>query len=419
MGQHELEVRTSRGEIVQTGAAAGTARMESTDDLTPLKHDVDAAEQHVQEEESTGAVEAERAALSRRKLLLGIPIVIGIAITWAGATQTGKSTFTPTFNGPFFTIWFSTSFMLLCFPVYLVAKCTIGRAAPKDVFRSGYSVLASYKLSPPTRHTPLHNHEPVYNLRYFLVQSCIVVGPFCLLWMVTNYCYLRALASIAPADVTALFSSAPAFVYIFSHFFLKEPFVLIRPIAVLLAIVGIVLFAYSDGFEAASVQGVLLSVAAAIGAGLYKTLFKRAVGDADIGQVSFFLSTLAALSTFVLWPVVLALAWTGIEHLHDLPWEFLMPNAILGLLFNFLINFGIAFTYPLFISFGTVVGFPVNALADYLFRHVSITEFKLVSAAYILSAFFPHADDSEGIQVCGTRLGHCLLLPLEAVHRRT
>jgi len=36
------------------------------------------------------------------------------------------------------------------------------------------------------------------------------------------------------------------------------------------AVAGIVLFAYEDGFKAASIVGVVLSVGAAIGAALYK-----------------------------------------------------------------------------------------------------------------------------------------------------
>ena len=37
-----------------------------------------------------------------------------------------------------------------------------------------------------------------------------------------------------------------------------------------MAIVGIVLFAYAEGFKAATAGGIVLSVGAAVGAGLYK-----------------------------------------------------------------------------------------------------------------------------------------------------
>ncbi len=55
-----------------------------------------------------------------------------------------------------------------------------------------------------------------------------LVMPFCILWSATNYCYLRALATVAATDVTALFSSWNAFVYIYSLLLLREPFLIFR-----------------------------------------------------------------------------------------------------------------------------------------------------------------------------------------------
>ena len=55
-----------------------------------------------------------------------------------------------------------------------------------------------------------------------------IVLPFCLIWCVTNYCYTRALGKVAVTDVTAMFASCNAFVYMFSLLILKEPFMLLR-----------------------------------------------------------------------------------------------------------------------------------------------------------------------------------------------
>lgn len=60
---------------------------------------------------------------SKRKFFTGVTIVLLIAVTWVGSTQSGKETYTSHFNAPYFTIWFSTSWMILtypvCIPVYL------------------------------------------------------------------------------------------------------------------------------------------------------------------------------------------------------------------------------------------------------------------------------------------------------------
>lgn len=46
--------------------------------------------------------------LANCKMLTGVAIVIGIAVSWVGATQFAQSTYSPDFNAPFFTTWFSS-----------------------------------------------------------------------------------------------------------------------------------------------------------------------------------------------------------------------------------------------------------------------------------------------------------------------
>ena len=60
---------------------------------------------------------------SKKRFFIGVTIVLLIAVTWVGSTQSGKETYTSHFNAPYFTIWFSTSWMILtypiCIPLYL------------------------------------------------------------------------------------------------------------------------------------------------------------------------------------------------------------------------------------------------------------------------------------------------------------
>ena len=61
---------------------------------------------------------------------------------------------------------------------------------------------------------------------------------------------------------------------------------------------------------------------------------------------------------------------------------------MLGLLFNFAINFGIAYTFPLFISLGTILGIPLNALVDAVFRHSDfVTTWKLTATDLVVGGF--------------------------------
>ena len=59
-----------------------------------------------------------------KKFFFGLFIVVFIAVSWVGSTQTAKSTYNPTFSAPFFMVWFNTSWMVICYPllmpVYLI-----------------------------------------------------------------------------------------------------------------------------------------------------------------------------------------------------------------------------------------------------------------------------------------------------------
>ena len=59
----------------------------------------------------------EKLHTSKKRFFIGLTIVLLIAMTWVGSTQSGKETYTSHFNAPYFTIWFSTSWMILTYPV--------------------------------------------------------------------------------------------------------------------------------------------------------------------------------------------------------------------------------------------------------------------------------------------------------------
>lgn len=92
---------------------------------------------------------------------------------------------------------------------------------------------------------------------------------------------------------------------------------------------------------------------------------------------------------FLLWPIILILYFTHVETIEwdNLPWTFLCGSAALGVAFNFLVNFGIAFTYPLFISLGTVIGIPLNAIVDAIFRNRNFGPIKIGGSACIIVGF--------------------------------
>ena len=77
-----------------------------------------------------------------KKLVLGLIIVIVIASSWVGSTQTAKSSYTGSFQAPFFIVFFTTSWMILCYPillpVYWLLECRRGKrcTSPQEVIVS-------------------------------------------------------------------------------------------------------------------------------------------------------------------------------------------------------------------------------------------------------------------------------------------
>ena len=71
-----------------------------------------------------------------KKVIYGLLLVIGIALSWVSATQFAKSTYSATFNAPFFVIWFSTVWMMVCYPVYVVGSFILFKEKRKAGIRS-------------------------------------------------------------------------------------------------------------------------------------------------------------------------------------------------------------------------------------------------------------------------------------------
>lgn len=58
---------------------------------------------------------------TKKKLLLGLLIVVLIALSWVGSTQAAKSSFNrKNFQSPFFVTWFGTGWMIVVFPLSCV-----------------------------------------------------------------------------------------------------------------------------------------------------------------------------------------------------------------------------------------------------------------------------------------------------------
>ncbi|XP_017770341.1 PREDICTED: putative thiamine transporter SLC35F3 isoform X3 [Nicrophorus vespilloides] len=339
---------------------------------------------------------------SARKIYFGIWVTICVTASWVGATHCIKylyimkpveydeamvlapqdgagvnvtaihNHYIATYKAPFFTTWFVTNWTMLFFPLYFVSRLGSRRCeSPSDILSES---IRDFR-------------DKGFTAGRFLTRCSL----FCLLWVGTNYMYIRSLHILLATDVMALFATNISFVYLLSWVILHEQFVGIRIMAVILCDTGVALLAYMDGITGSpTLGGVVLATSAAAGSAVYKVLFKKVIGDATYGQVALFFSLIGMLNAALLWPLSLGLFLTGLETLHwdRLPWPALLAASALSLVANLLGNFSVALTYDLFITLGLITAVPVSAALDVVLYGAQFEGMKLAGMILIAVGFF-------------------------------
>lgn len=177
-------------------------------------------------------------------------------------------------------------------------------------------------------------------------------------------------------------------VYLLAVLILHDKFVIMKVLSVLLAVAGVVVISLGGEMKT-HWKGIALSVASAASAALYKVFFKRVLGSANLGQVSLFMTCLGFVNLICNWVPALVLMLTDVEHIEIdyVPWGPVVGAAVLSLLFNFLINFGIALLHPLVVSVGMLMGIPLSTVIDVLFRHEQATAYFIGGTVLIILSF--------------------------------
>ncbi|GMT34892.1 hypothetical protein PFISCL1PPCAC_26189, partial [Pristionchus fissidentatus] len=313
--------------------------------------------------------------IPRRNLILSLVVIIGVAIAWVSSTRFSKSALVidPTkFNAPYFMLWWNTNWMITCFPVFLL-----------------YNRLRGVKV------------EESYDESALVLGGRLSIGLtrvalFLFLWSAANYTYLKALAFVSASVATSIQACNVSIVWLMAMLLLKDRFVPPKLLAVFLAIGGVVLISLDKEIRASWI-GIILSTLSPIFAAIYKVMFKWIFGDATLGQVSLFMTCLGLMNLVINAIPALLLVIFEVEKMEvaAVPWLVLVGSGVLGLLFNFLINFGIALLHPLVISVGMLVGLPCNTVIDILFSSVSPTPFFISGSVCIFLSFilvvFPYS----------------------------
>ncbi|XP_021551855.1 solute carrier family 35 member F3 isoform X2 [Mirounga angustirostris] len=308
-----------------------------------------------------------------KKMFWGVAVVLCVCSSWAGSTQLAKLTFRK-FDAPFTLTWFATNWNFLFFPLYYVGH--VCKSEEKQSVRQRYRECCRFF------------GDNGLTLKVFFTKA----APFGVLWTLTNYLYLHAIKKVNTTDVSVLFCCNKAFVFLLSWIVLRDRFMGVRIVAAILAIAGIVMMTYADGFHSHSVIGIALVVGSASMSALYKVLFKLLLGSAKFGEAALFLSILGVFNILFITCIPVILYFTKVEYwssFDDIPWGNLCGFSVLLLTFNIVLNFGIAVTYPTLMSVGIVLSVPVNAVVDHytskiVFNGVRVIAIIIIGLGFLL-----------------------------------
>ncbi|CAG2161587.1 unnamed protein product [Oppiella nova] len=344
-----------------------------------------------------------------KKILRGIVLMIMISFSWVGAlylmkisfnkvvnednpyslhlssnstdstrheaqtTYTIEKDYEVVFDAPFLATWFCSLWNILFLPIYTLSRlCCCHKDSTRKMF--------------------VESIQGFMEKGFTLMQFFGRCGSFCVLWMITNYMLIFALRILDTTVVMALFSCSVSIVYLLSWVVLHQQFVGIRVsriVAVIICDTGIALLVYMDGVQHKTLAAVMIAFGAAISGSIYKVFFKRTIGYTTFAQMSLFFTLMGLMNAFLMWPLILLLYLFGAETIvwSQIPWTTLTGSAALLLLANILGNFGIAWTYELFLNLGIFFAIPISSVIDTLIYKSVFQDMKLSGVVLILFGF--------------------------------
>ncbi|EDV20479.1 uncharacterized protein TRIADDRAFT_61186 [Trichoplax adhaerens] len=163
----------------------------------------------------------------------------------------------------------------------------------------------------------------------------------------------------------------------------------VEVIAVVAAMTGVFVFAYSYGLHGSSILGIIFSLSVAVLTAIYRVYLKLVLPDPSVGQASLLLTVVCALIVLFSWPLILVAISLGIETIEweTIPWYELNVTSIFSLLVSALIFLGTAVSFPIFVAVGMLLSIPGNAFVDVIYRHIIFDGIKIFGVFLICSSF--------------------------------
>jgi drug/metabolite transporter (DMT)-like permease len=302
----------------------------------------------------------------KQPFAVALSMVAIVAFGQAFLVEVTAAIFRHGWAAPYALSWLSTSFnLLLAAPRLALLYRGDGHAAASDAGDAAAPDAAAAPAAAWWRSLPQASVAREL-LAYVACFASVTAA---------NVCYSVALVHMHPAVVASIFSTAPFFVAVLSHFLLGRPFYPLEGAAVVAAAAGIVMVSgpWNAPARAPPLFALLCACASPVCEAVFKVAFAKAFTDLGRAEVGFVIGKIAALN-FVGGGLVLAVVYSaGLAPLPwgagmSMPWLLLAVKVVGSVAFNFALGYGVTVTFPLLISGGSVVATVLMVVADGLLR---------------------------------------------------
>jgi len=217
----------------------------------------------------------------------------------------------------------------------------------------------------------------------------------------STYTWYLSLPLTSMAGNSAVYMTAPVFVFMFSVPLLKETVTFMKVFAVLLCVAGSAVVAvYGQGNTTTgdSFIGYVWVVVSVVLYSGFEVFYKKYTCDDNdpfpVANSQRFFGLCGIAAVITMWPMFFLL-----DHLHgskygekfEWPDSQAMPYVIIislaDTMFNVFLLITILLSSPLFTSIGTVAVIPLSSVVDYLYRGLVLTKLGFVGAGLILIGF--------------------------------
>ncbi|GAB9463196.1 Drug/metabolite transporter [Globisporangium polare] len=316
--------------------------------------------------------------------MLGVFFLVVVALIWTFASVLVQYIFhNLSFNGPFFLTYVGITLFSVNLPLWYLSQIVWPRAKAWFQGRPTSGKLSHHELMKRA------GRKATYRQIFFISAT---ISP---LWFAANFTYNQSLNMTSVTSSTIVSSTSTVFTFLMSVIVLREPFMWLKVIGVVLCMAGNIstIFNDSNSGDGASdhVFGDLVALFSAFMYGVYTTSIRKLIPDEESVSISLFFGFIGVINFVCLLPFVVLFHYSGIESLSGLTLEILGLIGIKGLFDNVLSDYlwarAVLLTSPTVATVGLSLTVPLAILADYVLHQSPPTSVTLLASALVLSGF--------------------------------